>query len=153
VPKTAVQKILLALAEKGELVQKTYGISPSVLFRLLGNLSILFGIGKTSFFVANQANIEAIPAERFAALEEEYKAIEEENKLLGAEVKTLSSGLVLIPYNNRARTLTIDIRTCETENYPDGRRSRCPDYRINRRGSSLYSTIFQPLIYNYTRGR
>ncbi|KAJ7928526.1 TBPIP-domain-containing protein [Mycena leptocephala] len=73
VPKTAVQKILLALAEKGELVQKTYG--------------------KTSFFVANQANIEAIPAERFAALEEEYKAIEEENKLLGAEVKTLSSEL------------------------------------------------------------
>ncbi|KAJ6593611.1 TBPIP-domain-containing protein, partial [Mycena capillaripes] len=73
VPKTAVQKILLALAEKGELVQKTYG--------------------KTSFFVANQANIEAIPTERFTALEEEYKAIEEENKLLGAEAKTLSSEL------------------------------------------------------------
>ncbi|KAJ7702944.1 TBPIP-domain-containing protein [Mycena olivaceomarginata] len=51
VPKTAVQKILVALAEKGELVQKTYG--------------------KTSFFVANQANIESIPAERFAELEAE----------------------------------------------------------------------------------
>ncbi|KAJ7714342.1 TBPIP-domain-containing protein [Mycena maculata] len=71
VPKAAVQKILLALAEKGELVQKTYG--------------------KTSFFVANQANIEAIPAEHIAVLEEEHKAIDEENKLLGAEVKTLNS--------------------------------------------------------------
>ncbi|KAJ7039187.1 TBPIP-domain-containing protein [Mycena alexandri] len=73
VPKTAVQKILLALAEKGELVQKTYG--------------------KTSFFVANQANIEAISAERFAALEEECKTIEDENKLIGVEVKTLGSEL------------------------------------------------------------
>ncbi|KAF8170311.1 TBPIP-domain-containing protein [Mycena galopus ATCC 62051] len=73
VPKTAVQKILLALAEKGELVQKTYG--------------------KTSFFVANQANIEAIPAERFAGLEAEHTAIDEENKILGAEVKALSSEL------------------------------------------------------------
>ncbi|KAJ7497032.1 TBPIP-domain-containing protein [Mycena latifolia] len=73
VPKTAVQKILLALAERGELVQKIYG--------------------KTSFFVANQANIEVIPAERFAALEEEYKTIDEENKLLGADLKTLSSEL------------------------------------------------------------
>ncbi|KAJ7502868.1 TBPIP-domain-containing protein [Mycena galericulata] len=73
VPKTAVQKILLALAEKGELVQKIYG--------------------KTSFFVANQANIEVIPAEQFTVLEEEYKAIDEENKLIGAEVKTLNSEL------------------------------------------------------------
>ncbi|KAF7362133.1 Tbp1-interacting protein tbpip [Mycena venus] len=73
VPKTAVQKILVALAERGELVQKTYG--------------------KTSFFVANQANIEAIPAERLAELEEEYKAIDGENKILGAGVKTLSSEL------------------------------------------------------------
>ncbi|KAJ6603149.1 TBPIP-domain-containing protein [Mycena sp. CBHHK59/15] len=73
VPKTAVQKILLALAEKGELVQKTYG--------------------KTSFFVANQANIKSIPAEQFTVLEEEHKTIEEENKWLGAEVKTLSSEL------------------------------------------------------------
>ncbi|KAF7375914.1 TBPIP-domain-containing protein [Mycena sanguinolenta] len=75
VPKTSVQKILVALAEKGELVQKTYG--------------------KTSFFVVNQANIEAIPAERFADLEAEYTAIDDENKILGAEVKVSSSGLVL----------------------------------------------------------
>ncbi|KAJ7076901.1 TBPIP-domain-containing protein [Mycena belliarum] len=73
VPKTAVQKILLALAERGELVQKTYG--------------------KTSFFVANQANIEAIPVERFAALEEEHKTIDEGNKLLAADLKNLNSEL------------------------------------------------------------
>jgi len=30
VPKAATQKILVALAEKGELVQKTYGISPVI---------------------------------------------------------------------------------------------------------------------------
>lgn len=29
VPKTATQKILVALAEKGELVQKTYGTPPA----------------------------------------------------------------------------------------------------------------------------
>ncbi|KAJ6497795.1 TBPIP-domain-containing protein [Mycena sanguinolenta] len=73
VPKASVQKILVALAEKGELVQKTYG--------------------KTSFFVANQANIETIPAERYADLEAEYTAIDEENKMLGAEVKVSSSEL------------------------------------------------------------
>lgn len=63
-------------------------------FRPYRNLYILFGTGKTSFFVANQANIEALPAERFAALEEECKAVDEENKLIGAEVKILSSGSV-----------------------------------------------------------
>ena len=34
VPKTATQKILLALAEKGELVQKTYGRPDCPLFAL-----------------------------------------------------------------------------------------------------------------------
>ncbi|KAJ6495657.1 TBPIP-domain-containing protein [Mycena vitilis] len=89
VPKTAVQKILLALAEKGELVQKTYG--------------------KTSFFVANQANIEAIPAERFAALEEEYKTTDEENKLLGAEFKTLNSELAKLKSTPTDADLDIQI--------------------------------------------
>ncbi|KAJ7209649.1 TBPIP-domain-containing protein, partial [Mycena pura] len=73
VPKTAVQKILVALAEKGELVQKAYG--------------------KTSFFVANQANIQIIPAEDLAALEEEFKLLEEENKSGGAAVKCLNAEL------------------------------------------------------------
>jgi len=73
VPKAATQKILLALADKGELVQKVYG--------------------KTTFFVANQANINSIPAEKLTALEAEHKSIDEENKLLAGEFKTLTSEL------------------------------------------------------------
>ncbi|KAI0706960.1 TBPIP-domain-containing protein [Earliella scabrosa] len=73
VPKTAAQKILVALAEKGELVQKT--------------------CGKTTFFVANQANLEDMPAEKLGALEAEYKETDEANKLLAAEVKSLGAEL------------------------------------------------------------
>ncbi|EKM58740.1 uncharacterized protein PHACADRAFT_117860, partial [Phanerochaete carnosa HHB-10118-sp] len=67
VPKTATQKILAALAERGELVQKTYG--------------------KTTFFVANQANLEDMPVEKLKQLENEHKAVEEANKALTAELK------------------------------------------------------------------
>ncbi|KAI0693414.1 TBPIP-domain-containing protein [Cytidiella melzeri] len=74
VPKTATQKILVALAEKGEVVQKTYG--------------------KTTFFVANQANLEDMPAEKLKALEDEYKAIEETNKSLAIEVKNANTDLL-----------------------------------------------------------
>ncbi|KAI0090903.1 TBPIP-domain-containing protein [Irpex rosettiformis] len=74
VPKTATQKILVSLAEKGELVQKTYG--------------------KTTFFVANQANIKAMPAEKLKALEDEHKVMEETNKALAAEVKAANAELV-----------------------------------------------------------
>ena len=42
VPKTATQKILLALAEKGELVQKTYGRPDCPLLVLTLNNFILF---------------------------------------------------------------------------------------------------------------
>ncbi|KAF9017524.1 TBPIP-domain-containing protein [Hymenopellis radicata] len=76
VPKTATQKILLSLAEKGELVQKTYG--------------------KTTFFVANQAKLDTVPAEKLAVLEEEQKQIDEENKVLVAELKSANSELVKI---------------------------------------------------------
>ncbi|KZT63550.1 TBPIP-domain-containing protein [Daedalea quercina L-15889] len=73
VPKTATQKILVALAEKGELVQKTYG--------------------KTTFFVANQEKLKDVSTEELAHLEKEYKSIEEENKALAAELRTLSAEL------------------------------------------------------------
>ncbi|KAF8909895.1 TBPIP-domain-containing protein [Mucidula mucida] len=76
VPKTATQKILLSLAEKGELVQKTYG--------------------KTTFFVANQAKLDTVPAEKLAVLEEEQKQIDEENKVLVAELKSANSELTKI---------------------------------------------------------
>ncbi|KAH9918298.1 TBPIP-domain-containing protein [Fomitopsis serialis] len=71
VPKTATQKILVALAEKGELVQKTYG--------------------KTTFFVANQDKLEEVSTEKLAGLEKDHKDIEEENKFLAAEVRALST--------------------------------------------------------------
>ena len=48
--------------------------------------------GKTTFFVANQANLEDMPAEKLAALESEYKKLDEENKQLVAETKMLSAG-------------------------------------------------------------
>ncbi|GJE89736.1 TBPIP-domain-containing protein [Phanerochaete sordida] len=73
VPKAATQKIMVALAEKGELVQKTYG--------------------KTTFFVANQANLEDMPAEKLKKLEEEHKTIEEANKALAAELRTANAEL------------------------------------------------------------
>ncbi|EPT01916.1 hypothetical protein FOMPIDRAFT_1144534 [Fomitopsis schrenkii] len=76
VPKPATQKILVALAEKGEVVQKTYG--------------------KTTFFVANQDRLEDVSAERLADLENEHKSIEEENKTLAADVRALSTELAKI---------------------------------------------------------
>ncbi|TFY59314.1 hypothetical protein EVJ58_g5859 [Rhodofomes roseus] len=72
VPKTATQKILVALADKGELVQKTYG--------------------KTTFFVANQDKLGDVSSEKLADQEKEYKSIEEENKALAADVRALSTG-------------------------------------------------------------
>jgi 26S proteasome regulatory subunit, ATPase 3, interacting protein len=48
--------------------------------------------GKTTFFVANQANIESISPDELGALETEFKSIDEENKLLAADVKALSNG-------------------------------------------------------------
>ncbi|KAJ4483716.1 TBPIP-domain-containing protein [Lentinula aciculospora] len=76
VPKTATQKILVALAEKGELIQKNYG--------------------KTTFFVANQANIDTLSNEKISALEEEYKKLEEENKELALQIKTATTELAKI---------------------------------------------------------
>ncbi|KAL0956232.1 hypothetical protein HGRIS_002388 [Hohenbuehelia grisea] len=76
VPKTATQKILVALAEKGELVQKTYG--------------------KTTFFVANQANIKSVAADEITALEAELKETEEDNKLKATAVKSLTAELTKI---------------------------------------------------------
>ncbi|KAI0337259.1 Tat binding protein 1-interacting [Trametopsis cervina] len=73
VPKTATQKIMVSLAEKGELVQKTYG--------------------KTTFFVANQANLEDMPAEKLKALEDEFKTIEQTNQTLSSQIKAINADL------------------------------------------------------------
>jgi 26S proteasome regulatory subunit, ATPase 3, interacting protein len=89
VPKTATQKILLVLAEKGELVQKTYGRPDYSLFVLI--LSSF--AGKTSFFVYNQQKIESIQSDKLAELKTELTSLEDENKLLLNEVKTYTAGI------------------------------------------------------------
>ncbi|KAJ3793966.1 TBPIP-domain-containing protein [Lentinula aff. detonsa] len=73
VPKAATQKILVALAEKGELVQKNYS--------------------KTTFFVANQAKIDTLSPEKISTLEEEYKKLDEENKGLALQIKSAATEL------------------------------------------------------------
>lgn len=54
--------------------------------------------GKTTFFVANQSNLEDVPAEKLKSLETELAAIEEENKELQAQVKAASSGRCFLPF-------------------------------------------------------
>ncbi|PFH52082.1 hypothetical protein AMATHDRAFT_190418 [Amanita thiersii Skay4041] len=76
VAKTAAQKILTALAERGELVQKTYG--------------------KTTFFVANQANTKVIPAEEITDMTAQIKTLKEENAALALQIKTQTSELAKV---------------------------------------------------------
>ncbi|KAG9316169.1 TBPIP-domain-containing protein [Chiua virens] len=73
VPKATTAKILVSLAEKGAIVQKTYG--------------------KTNFYVANQNEIDTLDAGELAALESECKATEEANSAISAQVKGLQSEL------------------------------------------------------------
>jgi hypothetical protein len=49
-------------------------------------------IGKSTFFVANQANLEVVPAETLAALESQTRATMEDNKQLSMDVKSLTAG-------------------------------------------------------------
>ncbi|KIM45056.1 hypothetical protein M413DRAFT_66480 [Hebeloma cylindrosporum] len=76
VPKTATQKILVTLAEKGELVQKVYG--------------------KTTFFVYNQAKIDCLPNEKIIELKSQVSKIEDENQVLTGELKACSAELARI---------------------------------------------------------
>ncbi|KAH9992228.1 TBPIP-domain-containing protein [Russula compacta] len=76
VPKPATQKILLALADKGQVTQKTYG--------------------KATLFVTNQNNLEALPEHEVKALAETTEALSERNKALAAEVKAASAELARI---------------------------------------------------------
>ncbi|KDR75281.1 hypothetical protein GALMADRAFT_249282 [Galerina marginata CBS 339.88] len=76
VPKATTQKILVALAEKGELVQKVYG--------------------KTTFFVYNQAKIDCLPNEKITDLQAELSKIEDENQILSGQVKSCSTELAKV---------------------------------------------------------
>ncbi|KIK92029.1 hypothetical protein PAXRUDRAFT_13464 [Paxillus rubicundulus Ve08.2h10] len=71
VPKATTAKILVALAEKGAIIQKTYG--------------------KTNFYVVNQSNIDTLPANDLTALEAECKAVVDANNSIIADVKNLST--------------------------------------------------------------
>ncbi|KAF8835251.1 TBPIP-domain-containing protein [Paxillus ammoniavirescens] len=73
VPKATTAKILVALAEKGAIIQKTYG--------------------KTNFYVVNQSNIETLPANDLTVLEAECKAVADANNSIAADVKNLSAEL------------------------------------------------------------
>ncbi|KAI3609577.1 tbp1-interacting protein tbpip [Moniliophthora roreri] len=99
VPKTATQKILLALAERGELVQKTYG--------------------KTTFFVANQSRIETLPAEQIAIMESEYKKVDEEIKQLVAQLKTANADLAKL--RNTPSDADLDSQITETRDLVEKR--------------------------------
>ncbi|KAL4064578.1 TBPIP-domain-containing protein [Scleroderma citrinum] len=76
VPKATTAKILITLADKGEIVQKTYG--------------------KTNFYVINQAKVDTVPPDELAALEVECNALEEGNTTLIARVKQLTAELTRI---------------------------------------------------------
>lgn len=58
----------------------------------LARLSSQRKLAKSTFFVANQANLEQIAPEKIKEIEAEQNAIDDENKLLAAEVKTASTG-------------------------------------------------------------
>lgn len=63
--------------------------------------------GKTTFFVANQAKIDALSPDQIHASEEELKLLDEENKALAAQIKTATTGrsyltlMLLFCNNNR----------------------------------------------------
>jgi hypothetical protein len=59
--------------------------------RALVHFSTFHLPGKTTFFVANQANIECVPPEQLTVLEAEINTVDDENKLLGAEAKALTN--------------------------------------------------------------
>lgn len=96
VPKTSVQKILVALAEKGDLTQKAYGEDGKTR-RIYSGCAKHFLPGKTTFYVYNQSKIESLPNDRIKEINEELITLEEDNKLLSAEVKLYSGGKLQDP--------------------------------------------------------
>ncbi|KAI6108328.1 TBPIP-domain-containing protein [Pisolithus sp. B1] len=93
VPKTLTAKILAALAEKGEIVQKTYG--------------------KTNFYVVNQAKVETLPQEELQALELECKSVEDDNAALSAQVKQFTAELAKL--KSTPTDSEVDERLAEAE--------------------------------------
>ncbi|KAH9029347.1 TBPIP-domain-containing protein [Lactarius deliciosus] len=95
VPKPATQKILLALAEKGEVTQKTYG--------------------KATLFVANQNTLDALPEHTIKALVDETDALAESNKTLAGEIKTASAELAKMRLAPTDAELAVQIAQAESK--------------------------------------
>ncbi|KZS92560.1 TBPIP-domain-containing protein [Sistotremastrum niveocremeum HHB9708] len=73
IAKTQTPKVLAALAERGEISQKTYA--------------------KSIFYVAKQSDLEDIPSDKLKALEEECAAVQDSSKILQTELKSLQQAL------------------------------------------------------------
>ncbi|KAL1746210.1 Tat binding protein 1-interacting protein-domain-containing protein [Schizophyllum fasciatum] len=95
VTKPLTQKILIALAEKGEIVQKTYG--------------------KMNYYVADQSKLETLPQEKIAELEKEFKATEEELKATIADLKTANNELAKVKSTPKDAELGVQIAELETK--------------------------------------
>jgi len=121
VPKATTQKILVALAEKGQLVQKTYGKAKD--YPIYASYFTVL-LGKTTFFVINQSNIESVPTEGLAALEAEWRTIEEQNKILAADLRDLNAELSKLKSEPDDHRLNVQIE--DTDQKVTGRGHTAP---------------------------
>ena len=117
VPKPATQKILFALAEKGDVTQKTYGMYAHISRDILPHVCT----GKATLFVANQNKLDALPEKMIKALADETDSLLESNKTLAAEIKVASAGDL---GNSDSRLVSETANTCgrvgEYEDCADG---------------------------------
>ncbi|KAG9104220.1 hypothetical protein FRC06_004437 [Ceratobasidium sp. 370] len=93
VSKPAAQKILLALAERGAITQKTYGTLPISPQCLSPPVDTSEATGKATYFVALQTEADALPAAELAAAKAELERAREVLKEKQAEVKRLTTEL------------------------------------------------------------
>jgi hypothetical protein len=63
--------------------------------RVVSNRTMLCYLGKTTFFVVNQAKLETASPEKLASLDAEYKTIDDANKLRVNEIRIASNGAFL----------------------------------------------------------
>ncbi|KAL1681829.1 Tat binding protein 1-interacting protein-domain-containing protein [Schizophyllum commune] len=89
VTKPLTQKILAALAEKGEIVQKTYG--------------------KMNYYVADQSKLETLPQEKIAELEKQLKTTDEELKTAAGDLRTATNELTKIKSTPKDDELDVQI--------------------------------------------
>jgi hypothetical protein len=114
VPKAATQKILVALAEKGELVQKTYGMSLLCIsdptWAGSPKWSSVLLLGKTTFFAPNQDRIETLSNEQLAEKEAAAVRMEDENKEIIAKIRVSSNGIPIF-FETLFKSLSLFITT------------------------------------------